>query len=217
MTGELSGTPGELYELREAVRTLVGQVASMNEIQAISASSYAAAAAAEAKAVKTESDYRLLVEGTRDYAIFMLSPEGTVLTWNSGAERMKGYTAKEIIGSNFEKFYPVEKRDSGYPAKELAIAEREGRYEDQGWRVRKNGSNFWANVTITALRDDEGHLRGFSKVTRDLTGVIMMTPVKVDLAYTAHTKAGDALLILTPILIVLSVAQVALLVLLYLR
>ncbi len=112
---------------------------------------------------------RLLVHGTADYAIFMLDPEGHVITWNSGAERLKGYKAEEIIGQHFSKFYPQEALDRGWPAHELKVARAEGRFEDEGWRVRKDGSLFWANVVITALRDERGRLRGFSKITRDLT------------------------------------------------
>jgi PAS domain S-box-containing protein len=112
---------------------------------------------------------RLMVQGTTDYAIFMLDPSGRVMTWNAGAERLKGYRADEIIGQHFSRFYPQEVIDRGWPAYELEMAQREGRFEDEGWRLRKDGSRFWANVVITALRDDEGHLAGFSKVTRDLT------------------------------------------------
>jgi PAS domain S-box-containing protein len=119
---------------------------------------------------KREADQlRLLVHGTTEYAIFMLDPEGRVLTWNAGAERFKGYKAEEIIGQHFTKFYPQEAIDRGWPAHELKVATAEGRFEDEGWRIRKDGSRFWANVVITALRDEQGQLRGFSKVTRDLT------------------------------------------------
>ncbi|HVX12382.1 MAG TPA: PAS domain S-box protein [Pirellulales bacterium] len=117
-----------------------------------------------------ESDlFRLLVEGTIDYAIFMLDPTGHILTWNTGAERLKGYSADEIIGEHFSRFYPQEAIDRGWPAHELTVAKAEGRFEDEGWRVRKDGTLFWANVIITALNDQEGNFRGFSKVTRDLT------------------------------------------------
>src|SRR5216683_1582893 len=116
-----------------------------------------------------EERFRLLVEGVRDYAIFMLDPQGRMVTWNSGAERLKGYTALEIIGQHFSIFYPPEDMQSGKPARELELAAASGRHEDEGWRVRKDGSRFWANVLITALRDESGMLRGFSKVTRDMT------------------------------------------------
>jgi PAS domain S-box-containing protein len=109
------------------------------------------------------------VESVRDYAIFVLDPTGHVVTWNEGAQRMKGYQASEIIGKHFSIFYPREIAMSGFPDRELVEAERLGRFEDEGWRVRKDGTTFWANVIITAVRDAEGALRGFAKVTRDLT------------------------------------------------
>ena len=114
--------------------------------------------------------YRLLVEQTKDYAVFALNAEGMVITWNTGAERLKGYRPEEIIGLHFSKFYAVEDTDKGWPERELQMASSEGRFEDEGWRVRKDGSRFWANVVITALRDENGKLVGFSKITRDLTG-----------------------------------------------
>ena len=113
--------------------------------------------------------YRLLVESVSDYAIFALDPEGRVLSWNPGAERFKGYTSKEIVGRHFSAFYPDEDIANGKPDHELEVAAKEGRFEDEGWRIRKNGSRFWANVVITALRDSDGKLVGFAKVTRDLT------------------------------------------------
>ncbi|HEY6871213.1 MAG TPA: PAS domain S-box protein [Geobacteraceae bacterium] len=112
---------------------------------------------------------RLMVDGIRDYAIFMLDPQGRVLTWNEGAERIKGYGAEEIVGRHFSCFYCREDRANGKPVHGLRTAEAEGRYEEEGWRVRKDGSQFWASVMITPLRDDDGNLRGFSKVTRDIT------------------------------------------------
>ena len=117
----------------------------------------------------SEERFRLLVEGAKDYAIFMLDPEGRVATWNSGAERIKGYTADEILGQHFSKFYPQESVERGKPQHELEVAAAEGRFEDEGWRIRKDGSRFWANVIITALRGQNGQLVGFSKVTRDFT------------------------------------------------
>jgi PAS domain S-box-containing protein len=113
--------------------------------------------------------YRLLVESVRDYAIFALDRDGYVLSWNAGAERLKGYTGAEIIGRHFSAFYPPEDVASGKPARGLELAAREGRAEDEGWRVRRDGSRFWANVLLTALRSDAGELVGFAKVTRDLT------------------------------------------------
>jgi PAS domain S-box-containing protein len=113
--------------------------------------------------------FRLLVEQTKDYAVFALDPNGVVITWNRGAELTKGYTAAEIIGRHFSIFYPREAVDRGWPNDELRIAAAEGHFEDEGWRVRKDGSRFWANVIITALRNEQGQLLGFSKITRDLT------------------------------------------------
>ena len=113
--------------------------------------------------------FTLLVESVRDYAIFALDPTGHVLTWNAGAQRIKGYRANEIIGKHFSVFYPLEDVENGKTVFELKVATREGRFEDLGWRVRKDGTRFWANVVITALRDPSGDLVGFAKVTRDLT------------------------------------------------
>jgi PAS domain S-box-containing protein len=112
---------------------------------------------------------RLLVGSVRDYAILGLDVGGSVISWNAGAELIKGYRAEEIIGRHFSVFYPREDIDSGKPAAELVEATRLGRFEDEGWRLRKDGTRFWANVVITALFDDQGHLRGFGKVTRDIT------------------------------------------------
>jgi PAS domain S-box-containing protein len=113
--------------------------------------------------------YKVLVDAVRDYAIFALDPTGHVVTWNTGAQRIKGYEASEIIGRHFSVFYPPEKIAEGFPQHELEVAAREGRFEDEGWRIRKDGSRFWANVVITAARDVDGRLLGFAKVTRDLT------------------------------------------------
>jgi diguanylate cyclase (GGDEF)-like protein/PAS domain S-box-containing protein len=116
-----------------------------------------------------EERFRLMVESVQDYAILMLDPEGNVATWNVGAQRIKGYEAEEIIGRHFSVFYPPSEIAVGKPQRELEIAAAEGRLEDEGWRVRKDGSRFWANVVITALRDETGVLRGYGKVTRDIT------------------------------------------------
>jgi len=118
---------------------------------------------------RSEERFRLLVEGVNEYAIFMLDPNGRVSTWNSGAERIKGYTAGEIIGQHFSIFYPEDARQSGWPEHELQVAAETGKFIDTGWRLRKDGTTFWANVTITALRDDTGQLLGYAKLTRDLT------------------------------------------------
>jgi PAS domain S-box-containing protein len=113
--------------------------------------------------------YQLMVEAVQDYAIFMLDPNGYVASWNIGAERIKGYTAAEIIGQHFSVFYPQAAAASGHPQYELEVAEAKGRFEEEGWRVKKDGGQFWANVVITAVRDETGSLVGFAKVTRDLT------------------------------------------------
>jgi PAS domain S-box-containing protein len=118
---------------------------------------------------QSEERFRLLVEAVQDYAIFMLDPDGKVSSWNIGAERLKGYTAADIIGKHFSCFYPDEDRLQGKPDWELVIALKEGRFEDEGWRIRKDGSRFWANVVITAVRHDSGKLLGFAKITRDFT------------------------------------------------
>ncbi len=118
---------------------------------------------------ESEQRFRLLIESVKDYAIIMLDPDGRVVTWNAGAERTKGYRADEILGEHFSRFYPPEDLRAGKPENELWVASDSGRSEDLGWRVRKDGSSFWANVVITAMRDGSGHLRGFSKVTRDIT------------------------------------------------
>lgn len=123
----------------------------------------------EAELRLSSEPFRVLVESVKDYGIFMLNPAGHVATWNEGARRIKGYAAGEIIGRHFSAFYPPEDNAWGKPAYELKVAAAEGRFEDEGWRVRKDGSMFWANVVITALRDERGALLGFAKVTRDLT------------------------------------------------
>src|SRR5437016_13793414 len=110
-----------------------------------------------------------MVENVKDYAIFMLDVGGRVATWNAGAERIKGYSAKEIIGQHFSRFYLPEDVQARKPERELQVAAAEGRWGDEGWRVRKDGSRFWASVVITALRSADGALLGFAKVTRDVT------------------------------------------------
>jgi PAS domain S-box-containing protein len=123
----------------------------------------------EERLIASEERFRLLVEGVRDYAIFMLDPQGRVMSWNAGAERIKGYRPEEIIGQHFSRFYPPEAIERGWPEYELQVARKDGRFEDEGWRVRKDRSLFWANVVVTALYGDDGELRGYSKVTRDMT------------------------------------------------
>jgi PAS domain S-box-containing protein len=119
--------------------------------------------------LESEARFRRLVDAVVDYAIFQLDPNGIVATWNSGAQRIKGYSAADIIGRHFSTFYTQEDRAAGVPAKALAAATREGRYEAEGWRVRKDGTKFWALVVIDAIRDEQGNLLGFAKVTRDMT------------------------------------------------
>src|SRR5438552_3185326 len=117
----------------------------------------------------SEDVFRLMVENVKDYAIFMLDVGGRVASWNAGAERIKGYSAKEIIGQHFSRFYPPEDVQARKPERELQVAAAEGQWEDEGWRVRKDGVRFWANVIITTLHDAEGTPLGFAKLTRDLT------------------------------------------------
>ncbi len=116
-----------------------------------------------------EGRYRLLVEAITDYAIYMLDPDGIVTSWNPGAQKFKGYLADEIVGEHFSRFYPEEARTAGVPAEALRTAELEGRFEQEGWRVRKDGSQFWAHVIIDPIRTPDGNLAGFAKITRDLT------------------------------------------------
>jgi len=115
-----------------------------------------------------DAKLRRMILGVKDYAILMLDIEGRIVTWNEGAERIKGYSAEEIIGRHFSIFYPTEAAVTGKPALELKIATEKGRYEEDGWRVRKDGSRYWASVLITALRDENGRLSGFAKVVRDI-------------------------------------------------
>jgi PAS domain S-box-containing protein len=119
----------------------------------------------------TEESFRLMVESVTDYAIVMLDPEGLVVSWNTGAERIEGYPAEEIVGRHFSQFYPKEDVSNGKPRRDLEVAAAKGRFADEGWRVRKDGSTFWANVVFTAIRDQAGNARRFAKLTRDLTGL----------------------------------------------
>ena len=119
--------------------------------------------------LQDERIFRVLVDSVRDYAIFLLSPKGVVTTWNPGAQRLKQYSAGEIIGKHFSVFYPQSEIHSGKPDFELKVAAQVGRFEDEGWRIRKDGSRFWANVVITRILDEDGKLVGFGKITRDLT------------------------------------------------
>ena len=119
--------------------------------------------------VSDEKRLELLFDAVIDYAIHLLNPAGNVSSWNAGAERIKGYRATEIIGRHFSVFYTDEDRRNSEPARSLAVATAEGKYEREGWRVRKDGTRFWANVVIVAIRDEQGQLVGFAKVTRDIT------------------------------------------------
>jgi PAS domain S-box-containing protein len=117
----------------------------------------------------SEERFRFLVESVQDYAIYLLDPEGRIVTWNTGAERIKGYTAAEVLGRPFHRFFSPDEQARGTPTRLLAQAAEDGHYVGEGWRVRKDGSQFWASVVITALRETDGRLRGFAKVTRDIT------------------------------------------------
>jgi PAS domain S-box-containing protein len=141
--------------------------------------------AAEMALRSSEQQFRLLVQGVTDYAIYMLDPDGRVSNWNAGAERIKGYRPEEIIGEHFSRFYSEEDRRAGLPWHGLVVAAREGRYEREGWRIRKDGERFWAHVIIDAIRDESGAIAGFAKVTRDIT--------ERKLAETALEQAREAL------------------------
>lgn len=124
---------------------------------------------AEERLRKAEQQFRLLVQGVTDYALYMMDADGNISSWNAGAERIKGYLADEVIGQHFSRFFPEQDRLDGLPARALETARREGRYESEGWRVRKDGTRFWANAIIDAIRNDDGDLIGFAKITRDIT------------------------------------------------
>ena len=119
--------------------------------------------------LEAERRFRILVQGVTDYAIYMLDPDGRVTNWNVGAEHIKGYTPSEIIGEHFSRFYTPEDLDAGVPKRALETARETGRYEAEGWRVRKDGTRLWASVVIDAIRDEDGKLIGFAKITRDMT------------------------------------------------
>ncbi len=142
---------------------------------------------------QSEERFRLLVDSVKDHAIFMLDPDGLVATWNAGAERIKGYRASEVLGVHFSLFYPPELRASDHPAEEIQIAASQGSYEEEGWRVRKNGERFWASVVLTAIHDPvTGELRGFSKVTRDLTERRRMEEEKQSAAAEVNSERARA-------------------------
>jgi PAS domain S-box-containing protein len=111
----------------------------------------------------------LLIDGVVDYAIYTIDLEGNIVSWNSGAQRLKGYSADEIIGRPFRTFFTPEDQEQGFPSRALATAAKEGRFESEGWRIRKDGSRFWALAVVDAIRDEKGEVIGFAKVTRDMT------------------------------------------------
>ena len=147
----LRNTDGTIRGFAKVTRDMSARVAAQEELR------------------QSAEVFKLLVSSVRDYAIFMLDPQGNVVTWNNGAQRIKGYTPEEIIGRHFSTFYPPEDLATNKPGRELEIAKKNGSVEDEGWRVRKDGTRFWANVVITAVHDAKGQLRGFAKVTRDIT------------------------------------------------
>ena len=156
---ELETAKEELQASNEELTTVNDELQSRNE----------ELVALNEKYLRSEERFRMMVEAVKDYAIFMLDPNGKIASWNEGARRLKGYEATEIIGKHFSVFYGEEDVKNGKPKWELKEALQKGRLEDEGWRVRKDGSQFWANVVITRLSDDQGNLIGFTKVTRDLT------------------------------------------------
>jgi len=140
--------------------------------------------------LKTDAHFRLLVESVEDYAIFLLDAQGNVATWNNGARHIKGYEAHEIVGRHFSVFYPPEDIASGKPQEELEAAALTGRMEDEGWRLRKDATRFWANVVVTALRDANGELIGFAKVTRDMTDRLRLAELQHAREMSAHVQAA---------------------------
>ncbi len=156
-------------EIRRLGSSLLAQKERLENLVATATLEASVRMEAENRLAQSEERFRLIVSNVKDYGVLILDQEGRVASWNEGAERTKGYRAEEIIGQHFSCFYPAEDVRNGKPAFELAEATRKGRFEDEGWRVRKDGSRFLANVVITALRDETGQLRGFGKITRDIT------------------------------------------------
>jgi PAS domain S-box-containing protein len=154
--------------------------------------------------------FRLLVESVRDYAIFLLDPAGHILSWNQGAQRIKGYEPDEIIGKHFSIFYPAQDVKRGKPEYELRVAVAEGKWEEEGWRIRKDGSRFWASVVITALHDDSGQLVGFAKVTRDLTERKQAEEERAQLLTLERTARSEAETALEQLRAIQSVTEAAL-------
>jgi PAS domain S-box-containing protein len=153
------------YVVIDPIRTAAGELVGFAKITR----DLTERRAAEEALKKSQEQFRLLVQGVSDYAIYLLDPQGVVANWNLGAHRIKGYSSEEIIGNHFSIFYTDEDREAGEPQKVLEVVERDGRLEKEGWRVRKDGSRFWAHVVIDAIRDDDGKLIGYAKITRDIT------------------------------------------------
>ncbi len=156
---------------------------------------------------QSEERFRLLVESVRDYAIFMLDPTGRIVSWNAGAARIKGCSADDVLGRHFRMFYTRDAQQARHPEHELEIAAATGRYQEEGWRVRKDGTQFWANVTITALRDETGQLVGFAKVTRDVTERERLTVARQQAAQTAELLAVIAHELRSPLGVMTGAAQ----------
>ncbi len=170
---DLELSKAELQALNEELNILNGQlagkIAELRQANSDLQAEMAARTRAQRALQESEERFRLLLHGVKDYAIVMLDADGRVINWNAGAERIKGYTADEIVGKHFSTFYPREDVAAGRPERALQLAVTNGRYEEEGWRVRKDGSRFLASVIINSLRDESGQLRGFAKVTRDIT------------------------------------------------
>ncbi|MBV8504422.1 MAG: PAS domain S-box protein [Alphaproteobacteria bacterium] len=168
-SGALLGAVNVLVDIteRKQAEEAIGQLNETLEQRVEQRSQLITQAFTELRA--SEERFRLLVQGVADYSIFMLDPNGFVTNWNAGAARIKGYTAEEIVGHHFSRFYPEEDQQRGLPQTALETARRTGKYEAEGWRVRKDGAKFWANVVIDAIHDGTGQLIGFAKITRDLT------------------------------------------------
>ena len=168
-TGQSTRVAGVYYEISER-KALEAQFLALNEsLEARVADRARQLAATAAQLAETERRFHLLIDAVTDYAIFMLDTAGNVVSWNPGAERIKGYSSAEIIGHHFSRFYTEDDRQIGLPRTALATAERTGKYEAEGWRCRKDGTTFMANVVINAIRDASGRLLGFAKITRDIT------------------------------------------------
>lgn len=146
--------------------------------------------AAVVSPLQTDAHFRLLVETVEDYAIFLLDAQGHVATWNNGARRIKGYDACDIVGRHFSVFYPPEDVAAGKPQRELAAAALSGRIEDEGWRIRRDSTRFWANVVITALHGTDGKLIGFAKVTRDMTDRLRLSELQHARELSAHVQTA---------------------------